>query len=101
MPFLFWSEVGQYSPCVLAQMVLFSIVFTGLPYYIYYYVLSHREIDVVMRFSFILIFVTLVGQQFMNDAIAWQAIMIPAILITLGAFLPLSSLYSRSLPASR
>ncbi|MDD5075198.1 MAG: HD domain-containing protein, partial [Candidatus Peribacteraceae bacterium] len=89
LPFFLWSEMGQYAPSTLAQMILFSIVFTGLPYYIYYYVLSHQEIDVVMRFSFALIFVTLAGQMLIGGAVAWQPIALPLLLITTGALLPL------------
>ncbi|MDD5751355.1 MAG: hypothetical protein PHS73_02445, partial [Candidatus Peribacteraceae bacterium] len=98
-PFLLWSDVGEYAPSVLSQMVLFSVVFTGLPYYIYYYVLSHREIDVVMRFSFALIFVTLEGQQLIGEAIPWRSVVLPMILIMLGALVPLFTARSRALNA--
>lgn len=47
---------------VLARMALFSIFISGLPYFIYYFLLSHREIAFILRFSFLNIPSTLLWQ---------------------------------------
>ena len=69
-------------------MILFSVFFAGLPYYIYYYLLSHREIDFVLRYSFLLIFMTLVGQAFLMRNVT-QAVFVSGMIVAMGAALPL------------
>lgn len=75
-------------PVILAA-ILFSFLFSGLPYYIYYYLLSHRELDFVLRFSFLIILTTVIGQAAIMGAVAWPIVIASGTLVTAGAVLPL------------
>ncbi|OIO53504.1 hypothetical protein AUJ46_04875 [Candidatus Peregrinibacteria bacterium CG1_02_54_53] len=88
LPLLPSAHLLQYGAPVMARMILFSVFFAGLPYYIYYYLLSHREIDFVMRFSFLLIFTTIVGQAVLMNQIT-QATFLAGAIVAAGAALPL------------
>lgn len=88
LPLLPATHLTQYGATVIAQMVLFSVFFAGLPYYIYYYLLSHREIDFVLRYSFLLIFMTLIGQAFFLGSIT-ESVFAAGTIVAAGAALPL------------
>ncbi|MFA7682181.1 MAG: HD domain-containing protein [Candidatus Peribacteraceae bacterium] len=89
LPLLPFSTVAFISGTVLTQMILFSIVLVGLPYYLYYFYLTHREIDVVLRYSFLIIFASVIGQALIIHTVAWHAVLISGSLVILGAILPL------------
>lgn len=89
LPLLPFTTVLTLSPSVLARMVFFAIFFAGLPYYIYYFLLTHKQIDFVLRYSFLIIFSTLAGQMLILDYSLDLATMMSALLVTIGAALPL------------
>jgi (p)ppGpp synthase/HD superfamily hydrolase/drug/metabolite transporter (DMT)-like permease len=92
LPFLPFAHLaGTYGERVIAAMILFSVIFTGLPYYLYYYILSHKEIDFVLRYSLLLIPITIIGQALIIGNTPWSAILLPAIIVSIGALLPLVS----------
>ncbi|MDD5041874.1 MAG: HD domain-containing protein [Candidatus Peribacteraceae bacterium] len=88
LPLLPMAHLTQYTAATIARMILFSFFFAGLPYYIYYYLLSHREIDFVLRYSFLLIFTTLVGQALLMGNVT-QPVFVAGSVVALGAALPL------------
>ncbi|MDD5102772.1 MAG: HD domain-containing protein [Candidatus Peribacteraceae bacterium] len=88
LPLLPSAHLLRYAAPVMARMILFSIFFAGLPYYIYYYLLSHREIDFVLRFSFLLIFTTIIGQAIFMHQVA-SLTFLAGTIVALGAALPL------------
>jgi drug/metabolite transporter (DMT)-like permease len=69
-------------------MTLFSITLVGLPYYMYYFFLSHQAIDFVLRYSFLIILVTMFGQLLFEHEVS-TTILIASSLVMLGAMLPL------------
>ncbi len=89
-PLLFMSTIKTLSVHTLMLMALFSIVFAGLPYYIYYYLLSHKQIDFVLRSSFMIIFVTAAGQILLlhNNPLT-PAVLLAILFVIAGAVLPL------------
>ncbi len=90
LPLLPFSTISTLTPKILLLMTSFSIVFAGLPYYIYYYLLSHKQIDFILRYSFVIIFTTGVGQVlFPQSGILNFPTIVAALLVTLGAILPL------------
>jgi|GEM_PF-568027 len=88
IPLIPLTSIMEISSPVLLYMVLFSIFLAGLPYYIYYYLLSRREIDYVLRFSFCIIAVTVLGQMILIGPISVLTVT-SALLVSLGAVLPL------------
>ena len=91
LPLLFISHISSLSAQVVGQMFLFSVIFAGLPYYVYYYMLSHREIDFVLRYSFLIIFTTGIAQILLRQHFnsVNTATYIAGGIVTLGAILPL------------
>ncbi|MFH1444527.1 MAG: HD domain-containing protein [Candidatus Peregrinibacteria bacterium] len=89
LPLLPSAHLLQYAMPVIARMILFSIFFAGLPYYIYYYLLSHREIDFVMQFSFLLIFMTIIGQAILMNQVT-HITFLAGTIVAMGAVLPLA-----------
>lgn len=91
LPIVFFSTLSHLSLPVVTTMVGFSIVFAGLPYYIYYHLLSHREIDFVLRFSFLIIYTTLAGQLLFlgTHPVGLLLTLVSAFIVTAGAVLPL------------
>ena len=90
LPLLPLSMVGTLTPKTLLLMVGFSIVFAGLPYYIYYYLLSHKQIDFILRYSFIIIFTTGLGQVlFPQSGMLTGVTFLAGALVTFGAVMPL------------
>lgn len=83
------ATLDSLSSAVLAQLILFSVFFAGLPYYLYYYLLSHREIDFVLRFSFLVVPVTIAGQALFHST-PTPPIIIASLLVISGALLPLT-----------
>ncbi len=91
LPFLPFSTLNTYESYVIADMILFSIVFAGLPYYVYYYLLSYKQIDFVLRYSFLIIFSTMLGQVLIIPELApiSPLTLIAAVLVSIGAMLPM------------
>jgi GTP pyrophosphokinase len=83
-----FSSLSSVSYSSLAIMTLFSILFAGVPYYIYYYLLSNRELDFILRFSFLLIIPTAFGQLFLLEPITLHTVF-AAIIVGIAAILPL------------
>ncbi len=89
LPLLPFTTILSLSPPVLSQMVLFAIFFAGLPYYMYYFLLTHKHIDFVLRYSFLIIFSTIGGQMFILDYPLDVTTVLSALLVMTGAALPL------------
>lgn len=89
LPLIPLSTVWTCSPAALLWMVLFSIFFAGLPYYLYYLVLSHREIDFVLRYSFLIILASVGGQALILNRIEWPVVLSAGSLVIIGALIPL------------
>ncbi len=83
-----FSTLATATSGTTGLMVAFSVVFVGLPYYIYYYLLSHRELDYILRYSFVIIFATLLGQGLFVSPVHGLTI-VSALVVTAGACLPL------------
>lgn len=99
LPLLPYATFQQIQAPVMAYMVGFSILFAGLPYYIYYELLSHKQIDYVLRYSFIIIYTTWLGQMILspwtNIRETFMVTLLGAVLVTTGAVLPILSKYIR------
>lgn len=89
LPFLPFSSIGAMSFSALVRAALFSFFFVGLPYYIYYRLLSHKALDFVLRHSFLIIFATVIGQAAITGGVAWRAVIPAGTLVIAGAVLPL------------
>ncbi len=99
LPLLTISTLSVLPGNVMAQMVLFSIFFAGLPYYLYYFFLTHRAIDFVLRYSFLIIFASVGGQMlFIKDAA--PTTLIAAGVVILGALVPLLPARGRTTAAA-
>jgi drug/metabolite transporter (DMT)-like permease len=89
------ATLGDIAPHDLLSIVLFSILISGLPYYIYYYLLSHKEIDFVLRYSFLIIPATMISEVLFIHLPKTVAIA-AALLVMAGAFLPLLHIKRKS-----
>lgn len=89
LPLLPFSSVGAMAFPAFVRAMLFSFLFAGLPYYIYYRLLSRRALDFVLRYSFLIIFATVIGQAAIAGEVAWRAVIPAGALVTAGAVLPL------------
>lgn len=88
-PLVFVSTLGQYSFSVLLQMVLFSIILVATPYYIYYYLLSHKAVEYILSYSFLAIFTTLIGQLILFGTEGLSSMTaLAGLLVLAGAVLP-------------
>ncbi len=88
LPLLLFSHLASIPLSTIGAMILFSICLAGMPYYIYYYLLSHHEIDFVLRYSFLIIFATVGGQAILVGHVT-PAILLASTLVIFGAVLPL------------
>ncbi len=88
LPLLPFATLLDIDGPLLLATIAFCVLCTALPYYIYYTLLTHREIDFVLRFSFIIVPITVVAQMFAGMPLR-SAITISALLVMLGASLPL------------
>ncbi len=88
LPLIPSATIGELSHSVIARVILFSAFLSGLPYYIYYFYLSHKAIDFVLRYSFLIIFATLAGQLLINQTVLGRT-MLAGVLVLAGAILPL------------
>ncbi|MBU0766256.1 HD domain-containing protein [Patescibacteria group bacterium] len=89
LPLIPFSTITSLSNQALGEMVLFSVFLAGLPYYLYYFYLTHRELDFVLRYSFLIIFASVGGQLFIRGSVDWPVILIAGPLVILGAVLPM------------
>ncbi|HVW66539.1 MAG TPA: HD domain-containing protein [Candidatus Peribacteraceae bacterium] len=86
-----YATIHNISLPVLFGIIGFSIFISGVPYYIYYQLLSHKEIDFVLRYSFLIIPCTLLAQEiFLRQPGVWT--LISAIIVMLGAMIPVTDL---------
>lgn len=90
-PFSSFSDVSAQG---MSLMILFSIFVSGFPYYIYYYLLSHKEIDFVLRYSFLIIPITLLCQALLIGK-PESFTVLSALLVMIGASLPLLNAYRK------
>ncbi len=88
LPLFPFSHLATLSLSTLAAIVAFSLVFVGLPYYMYYEMLSHKQIDYVLRYSFLIIPATFLGQLLLGGSLSLPAILAGGLVIV-GASLPL------------
>lgn len=86
-PLLFFSTLHDINAQTLGLSILFCILCTALPYIIYYSLLSHREIDFVLRFSFLIIPLTILCQALLTSVPSWTTL-IAALIVMAGAALP-------------
>ncbi len=91
LPLLSVTHIGTIPYSILARAILFSIFVSGLPYYMYYYILSHKQLDFVLRYSFLIIIVTTVGQMIFLQTIDTVTV-VTGFLVAVGAMLPLVTL---------
>ncbi len=87
LPLISISTVSSIPTHALIWLILFCIFFAGLPYYIYYFMMSYKQFGFMLRYSFLLIFATLVGQAIFIGHISWPVIL-ASIFVIAGAFLP-------------
>ncbi len=100
LPLIPFSTINALEQPAIARMALFSIAFAGLPYYLYYFSLTHRQIDFVLRTSFLIIAITVGGQALLLGAVPWPVILPAGILVALGAALPLFPPWERPVPGT-
>ena len=89
VPLLPLATVWTLEPTILGEVALYVILFVGLPYYIYYYLLTHKQIDLVLRYSFLIIFASVGGQMLLLEQPLNLVIILSALLVIIGAALPL------------
>jgi hypothetical protein len=89
LPLAPYSTLFELKPHVLTEMVLFSIIFVGTPYYLYYLFLTQREMDFVFRYSFLIIPATILGQVLLKQSVNWPVVLFAGTIVILGAILPL------------
>lgn len=90
LPLLSVSSLGDLSLKLIVRMAVFSTVFVGAPYYIYYYLLSHKQIDFVLRFSFLIILTTGFGQFFAEHWLTiTPATILAGLIVMIGAVIPM------------
>jgi len=91
LPFIALSTINTLPREVILEVLAFSMLFAGLPYYMYYSLLSYKQIDFVLRYSFIIIFTTILGQiLFSKSAPSIDAVtLISGLVVTVGAILPM------------
>ncbi|MDP7247732.1 MAG: HD domain-containing protein [Candidatus Peribacteraceae bacterium] len=89
LPLAPYSTLFDLTLHVLTEMVLFSIIFVGTPYYLYYLFLTQREMDFVFRYSFLIIPATIFGQVILKQNVDWPIVLFAGTIVTLAAILPL------------
>lgn len=89
LPLMYFSSLHTLSLQHIALIVLSVIFVSGLPYYIYYFLLSRKEIDVVLRYSFLIIPGTVLSEMLLIGMPSF-ATLLSAIIVALGAFLPIA-----------
>lgn len=90
LPLIQFATLGTLTRTAVMQIALFSVFFAGLPYYMYYYMLTHKQIDFVLRYSFLIILTTMIGQVlFSASPVISPVTMIAGAIVALGAMLPL------------
>jgi len=62
LPLAFFASPALFNPVTILDTSLFSIVFIGLPYYLYYERSSKQEASSVIPFAFIMLTVTAIGE---------------------------------------
>jgi len=87
LPLLAFSSFNNLTPSSIGLVVICTILISGLPYYIYYYLLSHREFDFVLRFSFLIIPGTILSESILMG-IPNMYTLIAGVIVSCGAFLP-------------
>lgn len=91
IPLLSYSTFDDLSWQTLTTIIGATVIFSGLPYYIYYYLLSHKEMDFVLRYSFLIIPGTVLSEFLLiGTPSAWT--MLAGLLVIVGAFLPIGFL---------
>ena len=93
-PLMMKSTIFSMGPLLISGCVAFSLLIASLPYYLYYYALSHRQIDFVLRYSFLIIFASVIPQWIVFGKMSWP-IAVSALLVMAGATLPLKSNWLR------
>lgn len=89
IPLFAFSTIMGLSLKHIVLIVLSVVLISGLPYYIYYFLLSRKEIDVVLRYSFLIIPGTFISELLIVSTPSWHTLGAAAI-VTLGAFFPIA-----------
>ncbi|MCA9370917.1 MAG: HD domain-containing protein [Candidatus Peregrinibacteria bacterium] len=92
LPLASFATIPSLSATAITNILLFSIFFAGLPYYMYYYFLTYKQIDFVLRYSFIIMFTTLLGQMLFSKHITPPStnVLLSMGVVTIGAALPIA-----------
>lgn len=94
LPLVTLSTITSLPGYVLLIMILFTIIFNGLPYYLYYFSLSLKQYDFIMHNSFLILVVTMLGQAIFIGLPAWH-VLAAGTLVTAGAVYYTSRSYER------
>jgi len=88
LPLFALSNIFEMPLHVIALCVIFSVFISSLPYYLYYNALSHKQIDFVLRYSFLIIFASVGGQAVVFGMVT-GATLLSAALVIIAAMFPL------------
>ena len=90
-PLLLISTIDSLPREAIVEIVLFSVFIAGLPYYMYYSLLSYKQIDFVLRYSFLIIFTTILGQMLFAPSAPQVSglTLVSGLIVTVGALLPI------------
>ncbi|MEI8229754.1 MAG: HD domain-containing protein [Candidatus Peregrinibacteria bacterium] len=61
-PLLFFSSPRIFDPLTITEVALFSFIFIGIPYYLYYTVLPRWKTRSLIPFSFVMLSATFLGE---------------------------------------
>lgn len=87
LPLMPLMSLGDLSFTTIGLVVSCTILISGLPYYIYYFLLSHREFDFVLRYSFLIIPGTVLSETLLMGLPSIFTLA-AAVIVICGAFLP-------------
>ncbi len=97
LPLVFVSTLDTYPAHVIVQMILFSLALVALPYYVFYYFLTSAATEFVLRYSFLVIFTTMLAQIVLfGTTRAFEPVTLgAAALVMAGAALPQFIMWNR------
>lgn len=87
IPLVPFVSLGSLPLSSISLVVICTILISGLPYYIYYFLLSHREFDFVLRYSFLIIPGTILSETLLMG-LPNIFTLLSAVIVICGAFLP-------------
>jgi GTP diphosphokinase / guanosine-3',5'-bis(diphosphate) 3'-diphosphatase len=87
LPLLQLNTIAEMSMGLITGCVLFSVFISALPYYLYFYALSRQQFNFILRYSFLIVFITIAGQFLIYRNILWTPLLAAAFVIV-GALMP-------------